>query len=117
MADQVEAKLTLSNRYATLEHMQADEVQQSWTDFQQTIVEVAESTKTEDMLEPRKPWISESTMELIKLRAASKKQLLENEDKGKQNSYADRLRELRQEIKASARKDKKEVAERDHRRH
>ena len=107
VADQVEAILKMSNKYATLEHMQAEEVQQSWTDFQQTIVEAAESTKTEDILEPRKPWISEATMELIKLRASSKKKLLENEDKGKQSSYADRLRELRQEIKVSARKDKK----------
>ena len=107
IANVIEEKLHLSNRYATLEHVQNDEVQQAWTDFQQTIVEAAESSKSAELMVPKKPWISEDTMELIRRRATTKKLMLENEDKAKHSSYADELYELRKNIKSSARRDKK----------
>ena len=87
MAKQVEEKLKLSNRFEALEHMQNDEIQKSWTEFQQLIVEEAESSKNADLIEPRKPWISEDTMDLIRNRASTKKLLLENEDKAKQTAH------------------------------
>ena len=78
IAKQVEEKLKLSNKYEALEHLQNDEIQKSWTEFPQLIVEEAESPQN---AEPRKPWIADATMNLIKNRASTKKLLLENEDK------------------------------------
>ena len=99
--------MKLSNNCEALEHLRNDEIQKSWTEFQQLIVEEPESPKNADLIEPRKPWISDATINLIKNRASTKKLLLENEDKAKQHIYATELWELRRKIKASARKDKR----------
>ena len=86
--------------------MENDEVQKTWTEFQKIIVEAAEEVKTEE-IQPRRPWISEHTMDLIRKRATTKKDLLENEDKAKHHNFSIELRDLRQAIRKSARKDRK----------
>ena len=106
VADHVGNKLRLSNKFTGLDLMENDEVQKTWTEFQKIIVEAAEEVKTEE-IKPRRPWISERTMDLIRKRATTKKDLLENEEKAKHHNFSIELRDLRQAIRKSARKDRK----------
>ena len=107
IAEQVGDVLELSNRFSSLDSMQDAEVQQAWIDFQQEVVKAAEDVKKEDFLEPRRPWISEDTMDLIRKRALVKKCLMETEDKDKHKDHSTELWKLQKQIKTSARSDRK----------
>ena len=112
IADQIEDSLKTSNMFAELASMQIEEVQHNWTKFQDFVIKQAEETKNESLIEPKKPWISESTMDLIRRRAGTKKKLLELEDADpRRNQYTKELGDLRTEIRSSAKKDRKDWVE------
>jgi hypothetical protein len=112
-AKNLEDSLNLKNMFSELENMQDDEVQSKWTSFQEAVVSKAGEEPTEALIFPKRPWISERTLELIRNRANTKKKLMdiEEEDEHKRESYTIRLRDLRLQIKTSAKKDKTEWIE------
>ena len=106
MAKLVGIELT-KNPFTELE-VKNEDIGAKWKEVQHIIVDTATKKQNEKLLEPRRPWISERTMELIRKRASIKEQMLTAEDEKLQHNLAKKLDTVRRSIKSAARRDKKD---------
>ena len=99
--------LALSNRFQTLfeEHVDDSNITQVWSSVNQVILDTAYETNERPL--PRKPWISNATMNLICLRSEVRSALLHSNCLTESSRLQKSLSQLRKEVCKSSRQDYK----------